>query len=81
MEIDFSGFPPTLIHCGTQEILLSDAERLDGAMLRDGVRVRLVRWAGMCHVFQAFGFEESKAANQQIGAFLRQCLDEAGAES
>ena len=81
VHADFSGFPPTLIHCGTQEILLSDAERLDGAMLRDGVRVRLVRWAGMCHVFQAFGFEESKAANQQIGAFLRQCLDEAGAES
>ena len=67
---DFTGFPPTLIHCGGSEILLSDSEMLESAMLRDGVNVRLVRWAGMCHVFQAFKFEESKASNRQIGAFL-----------
>ena len=67
---DFTGFPPTLIHCGTREILLSDSEMLEQAMRRDGVDVRLIRWEGMCHVFQAFGFEESKAANSQIGKFL-----------
>ena len=67
---DFTGFPPTLIHCGTHEILLSDSETLEAAMLRDGVDARLVRWAGMCHVFQCFGFEESKASNSQLGAFL-----------
>ena len=71
---DFTGFPPTLIHCGTSEILLSDSEGLERAMLRDGVDARLVRWAGMCHVFKAFGFEESKASNRQIGLFLRRCL-------
>ena len=68
---DFTGFPPTLIQCGTREILLSDSERLEEAMLRDGVDAHLVRWEGMCHVFQAFGFEESRAANRQIGMFLR----------
>ena len=67
---DFHGFPPTLIQCGTSEILLSDSEKLEQAMLRDGVDAHLVRWEGMCHVFQAFGFEESRAANHQIGAFL-----------
>ena len=66
----FDGFPPTLIHCGNQEILLSDAESLEKAMRRDGVNVRLVRWAGMCHVFQAFGFDESMASICQIGRFL-----------
>ena len=66
----FEGFPPTLIQCGTREILLSDSEKLEEAMLRNGVDARLVRWEGMCHVFQAFGFEESKAANHQLGAFL-----------
>ncbi|MBR5109348.1 MAG: alpha/beta hydrolase [Clostridia bacterium] len=66
----FKGFPPTLIHCGTREILLSDSEKLEEAMLRDGVDAHLVRWEGMCHVFQAFGFEESKAANHQLGTFL-----------
>lgn len=71
---DFTGFPPVLIHCGTSEILLSDAEMLEEAMLRCHVNAHLVRWAGMCHVFQAFGFEESRAANQQIGVFLRSHL-------
>ncbi len=71
---DFTGFPPTLIHCGTREILLSDSEMLNHAMLRDGVEAQLVRWEGMCHVFQAFGFEESKAANWQIGQFLKKHL-------
>ena len=66
----FTGYPPVLIHCGTHEILLSDSEKLEDAMQRDGVDARLVRWAGMCHVFQAFGFEESKASNRQIGQFL-----------
>ena len=72
----FEGFPPTLIHCGTREILLSDSEKLEEAMLRDGVDAHLVRWEGMCHVFQAFGFEESKAANHQLGAFLYERLRE-----
>ena len=70
----FSGFPPVLIHCGTREILLSDSEMLDRALLRDGVEAQLVRWEGMCHVFQAFGFEESRAANLQIGQFLKSHL-------
>ena len=67
---DYHGLPPTLIHCGTSEILLSDSEKLEENMLCDGVDAHLVRWEGMCHVFQAFGFEESKAANHQLGAFL-----------
>lgn len=70
----FTGFPPVLIHCGTREILLSDSEMLERALLRDGVEAQLVRWEGMCHVFQAFGFEESKAANRQIGQFLKKHL-------
>ncbi len=71
----FSSFPPVLIHCGTHEILLSDSEMLERALLRDGVDAQLVRWEGMCHVFQAFGFEESKAANRQIGQFLKKHLE------
>ena len=70
----FEGFPPVEIHCGTQEILLSDSENLEAALLRDGVEVHLMRWAGMCHVFQAFGFEESKESNRLIGAFVRRCI-------
>ena len=68
---DFTGFPPTQIHCGTHEILLSDSENVERAMLRDGVKVQMIRWEGMCHVFQAFGFEESRASINQIALFLR----------
>lgn len=71
---DFHGFPPTQIHCGTHEILLSDSLLQEEAMQRDGVDAQLIRWEGMCHVFQAFGFEESKASIRQIGAFLQRQL-------
>ena len=67
---DFTGFPPVQIHCGTKEILLSDSLLLEDAMTRCGVEAQLIRWEGMCHVFQAFGFEESRASNRQIAAFL-----------
>jgi len=72
---DFHGFPPTAIHCGTHEILLSDSESLEYRMLAHGVNAHLIRWEGMCHVFQAFGFEESRASNIQLGAFVRACLE------
>ncbi|MBR4359579.1 MAG: alpha/beta hydrolase [Clostridia bacterium] len=71
---DFTGFPPIQIHCGTHEILLSDSERLEEALQRDGVQAQLFRWVGMCHVFQAFGFEESRASIHQIGQFLHEHL-------
>lgn len=75
---DFTGFPPVEIHCGTSEILLSDSEALEKALLRDGVSAHLIRWEGMCHVFQAFGFEESRASNTQLAAFVRSCLAAGG---
>lgn len=68
---DFHGFPPTQIHAGTSELLLSDAETLAGSMRSAGVQVELLRWAGMCHVFQMFGFPESKESLKAIGQFLR----------
>lgn len=70
----YVGFPPVQIHAGTSELLLSDAEMLSAAMRRDGVRVTLMRWEGMCHVFQAFGFSESKLSLKAIGGFLRLVL-------
>ncbi len=75
-DADFTGFPPTQIHVGTSEILLSDAEALDRKMDADGVQCQLVRWEGMCHVFQIFGFEESRLSYRMIGKFLRERLYE-----
>lgn len=67
---DFQGFPPTQIHVGESEILLSDSETLLRCMLRDGVPATLFRWEGMCHVFQIYGFPESRASIHAIGDFL-----------
>lgn len=67
---DFQGFPPTLIHVGTREILLSDAQTLAEAMRRDGVDVRLEEWEGMWHVWHVFDIPESHDAMRQIADYL-----------
>lgn len=71
---DFTGFPPTQIHAGESEILLSDSQTLAHNMRRDGVEVSFLRWAGMPHVFQIFGFEESRASIKTMGDFLSNTL-------
>jgi len=74
IHADFHGFPPVQIHVGTNELLLSDAEKLSVAMQRDDVLVTLMRWEGMCHVFQVFGFPESRMSMKSIGQFLSEHL-------
>ena len=74
IHADFHGFPPVQIHAGTKELLLSDAESLASAMRRDGVHVTLMCWEGMCHVFQVFGFPESRMSMRSIGQFLGEHL-------
>ncbi len=71
---DFHGFPPTQIQCGTKEILLSDADTLEKCMSRDDVPVQIIRWEGMCHVFQIYGFEESRLSIEAIGLFIKRHL-------
>jgi acetyl esterase/lipase len=74
IHADFHGFPPVQIHAGTKELLLSDAEMLAAAMRRDDVPVTLMCWEGMCHVFQVFGFPESRLSMKSIGQFLNEHL-------
>lgn len=70
MYADFHGFPPTLIHVGTNELLLSDARGLAAAMRRDGANVRLEEWQDMWHIWHVFDIPESRAAMQEISAYL-----------
>jgi acetyl esterase/lipase len=74
IHANFTGFPPVQIHVGTKELLLSDAETLADVLLRDQVQVTLMGWEGMCHVFQIFGFPESRMSMKTIGQFLRNHL-------
>ncbi len=67
---DFTGFPPTLIHVGTHEVLLGDSRRLAAAMRRADVDVQLLEWEGMWHVWHIFDVPESHAALRGIGDFM-----------
>ena len=74
---DLHGFPPLLIHVGSNELLLDDAVRLAGRAAADDVNVTLRVWAGVPHVFQHFAgmLDEADEALAEAGAFLRRHLD------
>lgn len=67
---DFTGFPPTLIHVGANELLLDDALALYTAMRRDAVDVSLEQWEDMWHVWHVFDIPESKAALYKIAQYV-----------
>lgn len=67
------GFPPTLIQCGTREIVLSDSVRLYQAIRRDRMVAELDIYEGMPHVFQALlpQSEETRTALERAVEFFR----------
>ena len=71
---DLSGFPPTLVQAGTNEILLSDAVRLRNKMHRANVVCRLEVWEGMWHVFQTFPMKKAHEALEHVERFLAETL-------
>jgi acetyl esterase/lipase len=71
-----AGLPPTLVHVGDDEILLSDATRFADKLRGAGIEVELEIFPDMWHVFQLFvgKMPESGAAVQMIGRFIRDAL-------
>jgi len=69
---DLTGLPPTLIHVGSTEMLLSDSQRLADKLREAGGEVLLDVWPKMPHVFQVFAsrIPEGKRAIAQLGEFL-----------
>jgi epsilon-lactone hydrolase len=69
---ELDGFPPVLVHVGSDEILRDDAVRFVAAARRDGVDASLGVFEGLWHVFQAFpGIPETGASLREVGAFIR----------
>lgn len=66
-----AGLPPMLIQVGSEEILLSDAERLAEGVTRSGGHAQLQRYDGLWHDFQVHAgmLPESDRALAEIGAF------------
>ncbi|WP_297211713.1 alpha/beta hydrolase [uncultured Flavonifractor sp.] len=71
---DLSGFPPTLIQAGTNEILLSDSIRLRDRLIQSAVPCRLEVWTDLWHVFQMFPMKKAGEAMESVGRFLLETL-------
>ena len=69
---DLSGFPKTLIQVGSEEILLSDAERASAALKSAGSECELQVFDGMWHVFQVHAsiLKRSRKALYKVAAFI-----------
>ncbi len=67
---DFSGFPPTLVQVGSNEILLSDSVELRSRMRSAEVSCKLEIWQDMWHVFQMFPIRRAGQAMDSIGRFI-----------
>lgn len=69
---DHRGLPPTLIQVGTEEILLSDSQRLKARADACGWPVSLTVWDGLWHDFQMLAdlLPEANIAIEAIAAFV-----------
>lgn len=71
---DVNGLPPTFLLAGTQEVLLSDAQRMAERMKSSGMSVKLEIGPGMWHTWPLVGnfLPDAKLANQHIAEFIQQ---------
>jgi acetyl esterase/lipase len=71
---NLEGLPPLLIQVGSDEVLLSDSQRLAEHARLSGVDVTLEVWEGMQHVwhFAANFVPEARQAVEKIGEFIRE---------
>ena len=66
--------PPVMIHVGTDDMLLPDAEQMTDRLLASGVRCDLHIWEGQMHAFPIAptATPESMRAIREIGRFVRE---------
>ena len=67
---DFTGFPPTYVQVGSNEILFSDSVKLVERMKEAGVNVKLDVFEGMWHVFQMAPFKTAYDAMDKCVQFI-----------
>ena len=67
---DFSGFPPTYIQVGDNEILLNDSVSLHKKMIKENVSVKMDVYKGMWHVFQMSPLKTSYEAMEKCAEFI-----------
>ncbi|MGB0954564.1 MAG: alpha/beta hydrolase [Panacagrimonas sp.] len=73
---ELGDLPPTRIDVGSEEVLLSDASRLESRLREAGVPVRKQVWDGLWHDFQLHAglLPEADRCLAELGGFLREAL-------
>ncbi len=67
---DFTGFPPTYIQVGDNEVLLADSTMLHKKMVQENVSVKLDIFKGMWHVFQMSPLKTAYDAMDKNAEFI-----------
>lgn len=80
LHADLAGLPPLLVQVGEDELLRDDSLRLAQRAGEQGVVVRLQRYAGCWHVFQAHAgvLASADRALDEAAAFVVECSAEGG---
>ena len=71
---DLSGFPPTMIQVGSNEILRSDSEHLLKALRKANCHAVLEIYKGAWHVFQQMPIPKASKALDDIKNFIDSIL-------
>jgi monoterpene epsilon-lactone hydrolase len=72
---DLSGFPPSLLFTGADELLLDDARMLAKKLTDSGSSCELVIEEGLWHVYVLYKIPEAKKAIRRIAAFLEKAYE------
>ncbi|MEJ7635791.1 alpha/beta hydrolase fold domain-containing protein [Aeromicrobium sp.] len=73
VNMPLADMPPAMIHIGSREVLMADAELMANRLVSAGVPCDLQVWDRQVHVFQAAAawVPEARAAIHEIGTFVR----------
>jgi acetyl esterase/lipase len=83
VNMPLADMPPTLIHVGSREVLMADAELMANRLVSAGVPCDLQVWNKQVHVFQAAAswVPEARIAIDEIGWFVRRLSRQQAAEA
>lgn len=73
VDMPLADLPPALLHVGSREVLLADAELMANRLVAAGVPCDFTVWDRQVHVFHAAAswVPEARAAIDEIGQFVR----------
>lgn len=76
---DLSGLPPSLVTCGTMDLLIDDTLFLAARLAGAGSAVETAIYPGGCHVFQAFPTAQADESLARMEAFLLRQIEKPAA--